>query len=82
MATKEQIADAKKKNKGIQVTSHEMKPYAPSNIHLSKAQYLAQEKVRKENELKIKEFADNLKKETNPVAKEEKKETKRPKKIE
>jgi len=81
MATKAEIEQRKKIDRGIAVTSHEMKPTNKDNIHLSKAQYIEQERVRKENNLKVKEFAENLQKET-VAKKEDKKETKRPKKIE
>jgi len=35
-------------------------PYDPTNINLSKAEFVAKEKARKEKELKIKEFAKAL----------------------
>ncbi len=68
----------------------EIVPDNPNNIRLSKAEFVAQERKRKEDNLKIKEFAETLKKKeievTPPIKTEapekEKKVRGRPKKIE
>lgn len=88
MADKEEIKQAKRENKGVVVPPHLVKPYSPENIHLSKAQYIAKEKIRKEKALKVAEFEASLDKkpeeQKTPVV-EEKREAKkrgRPKRIE
>lgn len=66
----------------------EIVPHSPGNIKLSKAQFIAQENKRREDNLKIKEFAATLKIPKAEIPKveapkvEEKKKTGRPKKIE
>jgi hypothetical protein len=56
-------------------------PYAPENIKLSKEQFIAKEKLRKEKELKVKEFEkslgeDKIEVEKEPISVESKPEAK------
>jgi hypothetical protein len=65
-------------DKGTYIEPKDRVPYNPDNKFKSKAQFIADELKRKENEMKVKEYAAELKKETG-----DKKETKlKPKKIE
>jgi len=48
----------KVKDRGVRVENP--MPYAPGNIKLSKEKFIAQEKARKEKELKMKEFEKSL----------------------
>ncbi|MDD5355077.1 MAG: hypothetical protein PHY56_00845 [Candidatus Omnitrophica bacterium] len=58
--------EVEKTKEGVRVKNP--MPYAPNNIRLSKADFVAQQKAQKEKDLKVKEFADGLDK---PKAKEE-----------
>jgi len=60
-------------------------PYDPSNIKLSKADFVAKQKAQREKDLKVKEFAKTLDEPKKEVKAEAPKVTKpkgRPKKIE
>lgn len=88
MAEKAEIKELKKRDRGVVVPPHKQAPYDKENIHLSKAQFIAKEKERKEKALKVAEYAATLDKEPEekiPEAKEEKEKAKprgRPKRIE
>jgi hypothetical protein len=78
-------------DKGKYVPPSERAPYNPDNKFKSKAQFIADEKERKEQELKVKEYAAGIKKEAaekketpkSEAPKEEKPKSRgRPKKIE
>ncbi len=88
---KEARAKNRPNDRGVVVPLHKQVPYAPDNIHLSRAEFIAKRKTEKEKALKIAEFAADLNKPKEEVLKvveekkEEIKETKprgRPRKIE
>lgn len=87
---KEKEQGLKTTDKGTYVEAKDRVPYAPNNNRLSKKQFIEQERLRREKELKIKEFSAQLEKDISgqqatPVpieSKEEKKPKGRPKKIE
>ncbi len=88
----EELKPVKRSDKGVVVPAHKAAPYDPENIHLTKAQFIAKQKARKEKELKVAEFTASLEnkvevkeeiKEKPVEVKEEKGKPKgRPKKIE
>ena len=68
-------------DKGTYIPVEKRLPYAPDNIHMSKAEFLESQKKRKEKELRIKEAAESFDREQG-LEKKEAKPGKRPKKIE
>ena len=85
----EELKEQKRHDRGVVVPAHKAAPYDPENIHLTKTQFIAKQKTRKEKALKVAEFEASLDKKPEepkaPEVKEEKKEIKtrgRPKKIE
>jgi hypothetical protein len=88
MAETPEIKELKKSGRGVVVPLHKQVPYDLDNIHLSREQFIAKQKERKEKALKIAEFAAGLdgEKEEKPAeVKEVKQDVKprgRPKKIE
>jgi hypothetical protein len=63
-------------DKGTYIEPKDRAPYNPDNKFKSKAQFIADEKIRREEELKVKEYAAGLRKESVE------KKTLKPKKIE
>jgi hypothetical protein len=60
------MADAQKKqgvtteDKGTYIPPSERAPYDPENLRRSKKQFIEAQRIRKEKELKIKEYASKL----------------------
>jgi len=83
---KEEKAKNKPNDRGVRVPPHLQAPYAPENIHLNKAQFIAKRKEEKEKALKVAEYADSLNKKAEeqktPEVEKDKKKSGRPKRIE
>ena len=90
MADKKEVG-VKTSDKGTYIEPSDRAPYNPDNKFKSKAQFIADEKVRREKELKLKEYAAELDRESagkietpkpEPTKEEKAKPRGRPKKIE
>jgi hypothetical protein len=83
-----ELKQQKRADRGVVVPPHKAVPYDPENIHLSKAQFIAKQKVAKEKAIKVAEFEASLDKKSEEEkieVKEEKEKTKkrgRPLKVE
>lgn len=51
------------KDKGVYIPPELREPYAPENIRLSKAEFIEKQRIKRERQLKIKEYESKLRNE-------------------